>query len=215
MEDRPCRVYCAGPLFNRSERDEMAEIARRLEKAGFATFLPQRDGLELTKCIEALARQGVSSEEANRLMSQAVFALDVYQVLDGCEIILANLNGRVPDEGAVSEAAIAWSRGKPVVGYKADSRTAFLGLDNPLVAGLFDFDLCATIQDAVLAVIAHVERRATRRKQAEHREKEIASHLKLGSDIWEALQSKGGVDAVLSVLARHGETSITASAKVS
>ena len=214
MNDRPLRIYCAGPLFNQSERDEMAEIARALEEAGFATFLPQRDGLELTKCVEALARQGVSSEDANRLMSQAVFALDVYQVLDGCDLVLANLNGRVPDEGAVSEAAIAWSRGKPVVGYKADSRTAFLGMDNPLVAGLFDFDLCATVQEAVSAVVAHGERRATRRRQAERREKEIASQLKLGSAIWAALQSEGGVDAVLSVLTRHGEASLRITASM-
>ena len=40
------RVYCAGPLFNESERTEMAAIAQVLEKAGHTTFLPHRDGFE-------------------------------------------------------------------------------------------------------------------------------------------------------------------------
>ena len=38
------RIYCAGPLFNRAEQEEMAEIARTLAGAGFSVFLPHRDG---------------------------------------------------------------------------------------------------------------------------------------------------------------------------
>ncbi|HYL80063.1 MAG TPA: hypothetical protein VEU07_04570, partial [Candidatus Acidoferrum sp.] len=38
------RIYCAGPLFNRPEQEEMAEIARALAGAGFSTFLPHKDG---------------------------------------------------------------------------------------------------------------------------------------------------------------------------
>ena len=127
MQGHRGRVYCAGPLFNPKEREEMAALAGTLEEAGYETFLPQRDGLELTKCVAALVAKGLPPSSANRAMSEAIFALDVYQVLHGCDIVVANLNGRVPDEGTVSEAAIAWSRGKPVVGYKADTRSAFGG----------------------------------------------------------------------------------------
>ncbi len=49
---------------------------------------------------------------------------------------MANMNGRVPDEGAVAEAAVAFAVGKPVIIYKNDCRTAFSGRDNSMVTGL-------------------------------------------------------------------------------
>ncbi len=48
------RVYCAGPLFNAYERDEMAKIACVLKDAGYATFLPQDDGIEFTRLAKEL-----------------------------------------------------------------------------------------------------------------------------------------------------------------
>jgi nucleoside 2-deoxyribosyltransferase len=147
MSENHKRIYCAGPLFTDKEREEMEQIASTLEDAGYTTFLPQRDGLELSECVECLVHSGTAPDEAGRLMSRAIFALDVYQLLHRCDALVANLNGRVPDEGTVSEAAMAWARGKPVVGYKADSRTAFDGQDNPLVAGLFAFSLCDSIEE--------------------------------------------------------------------
>ena len=35
------RIYCAGPLFNEPEKEEMTGIAAQLESAGHETFLPQ------------------------------------------------------------------------------------------------------------------------------------------------------------------------------
>jgi len=120
MDEGTVRVYCAGPLFNAKERQEMQEIADELEDAGFETFLPHRDGLEMAKCTDALKAEGLPESEAGELLSRAIFALDVYQVIHGCDAVFVNLNGRVPDEGAVSEAALAWCSGKHIVGYKAD-----------------------------------------------------------------------------------------------
>lgn len=200
MENVRMRVYCAGPLFNKPEREEMTLLAKALEKAGFETFLPHRDGLELTACVNALVRNGLERDRANKIMSEAIFALDVFQVLQGCDIIVANLNGRVPDEGTVSEAAIAWSRGKPVVGYKTDSRTAFGGQDNPLVAGLFGFDLCGSASQVVTRVntLARLQTCAENRKK--EREQEIASRLQLGSAIWQALCGNRGMEGVVEIL---------------
>lgn len=204
MEGRRYRVYCAGPLFNEREREEMRLIADALSEAGYDTFLPQRDGLELTKCIEELKQNGFADDQATELMCQAIFALDVYQVLEGCHVVVANLNGRVPDEGTVSEAAIAWSRGKPVIGYKADSRTAFAGQDNPLVVGLFDFELCRSPQE----VAAQVERKLRNidsfDRQRDEREEEIFASLQLGQAIWGELQSNRGIEGVVEVLSQHG-----------
>ena len=199
------RVYCAGPLFNEREREEMELIARVLASAGYDTFLPHRDGLELTKCIDVLVRSGFSGQHAARLMSEAIFALDVYQVLEDCDVVVANLNGRVPDEGTVSEAAIAWSRGKPVVGYKADTRTAFAGQDNPLVVGLFNFELCRSPDDVPAAVAERLRDTRDARAQTTEREREISSHLKLGQEIWKAMKASPGVDAVVEVLVGRTE----------
>jgi nucleoside 2-deoxyribosyltransferase len=200
MENVRMRVYCAGPLFNKPEREEMTMLAKALEKAGFETFLPHRDGLELTACVDKLVCSGLERDRANKIMSEAVFALDVFQVLQGCDVIVANLNGRVPDEGTVSEAAIAWSRGKPVVGYKTDSRTAFGGQDNPLVAGLFDFDLCDSTSQVVARVKSLAQSRTCPAKRKNAREHEIASQVQLGSAIWQALCGKRGVEGVVEVL---------------
>jgi hypothetical protein len=43
---------------------------------------------------------------------QAIFALDVYQVLVSCEGTVVNLNGRVPDEGPSSKARWRGQRGR-------------------------------------------------------------------------------------------------------
>jgi len=196
------RVYCAGPLFNRKEQEEMAELADTLERAGYSTFLPQRDGLELTKCIEHLLAQDFSLERASRLMSEAVFALDVYQVLNVCDAVVANLNGRVPDEGAVSEVAMAWARGKVVIGYKADSRTAFEGQDNPLVAGLFQFRFCRSLDEVIDALSDALRTYAVHELPAS-REVEIGAHEALGEELWSVLQTERDISRLVDVIVRH------------
>ncbi|MBN1344272.1 MAG: nucleoside 2-deoxyribosyltransferase [Phycisphaerae bacterium] len=202
------RVYCAGPLFNDKEREEMALIAAELEGAGYETFLPQRDGLELSRCVEDLVRKGLSPEEANSLMCRAIFALDVYQVLRGCDALVANLNGRVPDEGTVSEAAMAWSRGKAVVGYKADNRSTFGGQDNPLVTGLFDFRLCSRISEITPEVARALDTFQPPSPQ-QVREEEISQHVQLGERMWTVLKDGRSVEKVLGVITEHVNQSMS------
>jgi nucleoside 2-deoxyribosyltransferase len=202
MQERRRKVYCAGPLFTEKEREEMEELASALEQAGFSTFLPQRDGLELTKCVDYLVSSGMSQQDAGQMMSCAIFALDMFQVLHGCHALVANLNGRVPDEGTVSEAAMAWSRGKPVVGYKADSRTAFGGRDNPLVAGLFEFKLCPTIEEVVQAVYGVLAKLAVSDDSERRREEEIRGYTDLGRRIASTLERRGTVREVADVIRR-------------
>mgnify|MGYP003981738111 CR=1 FL=1 len=50
---------------------------------------------------------------------------------------MLNINGRVPNEGTVVEAGIAWNAGKKIVIYKTDLRTLLKGSDNPLLSGLW------------------------------------------------------------------------------
>jgi nucleoside 2-deoxyribosyltransferase len=145
------RIYCAGPLFNRAEQVEMAEIARTLEGAGFRVFLPQRDGFVFADVHREFLRGGYDSMEATRMIQRAIFWLDAYEVVSGCQGLVLNMNGRVPDEGAVAEAAMAWMAGKAIVLYKADSRSLIQGSDNPLVLGLGNFVKVSTIPEIAYA----------------------------------------------------------------
>jgi len=145
------RIYCAGPLFNRSEQEEMAEIARTLEAAGICAFLPHRDGIVFSDVHREFVRGGYGAAEAPRMIQQAIFWLDTYEVLEGCQGLMLNMNGRVPDEGAVAEAAMAWMAGKAIVIYKADIRSLMQGNDNPLVAGLGNFVKVSTIPEIAYA----------------------------------------------------------------
>jgi len=145
------RIYCAGPLFNRGEREEMAEIARTLEGASFSTFLPHRDVFVFEEVHREFLRGGYDSAEATRMVQQAIFWVDAYEVLSACQGLVLNLNGRVPDEGAVAEAGMAWTAGKPIVLYKGDSRSLIEGSDNPILLGLGGFVKVSTIPEIAYA----------------------------------------------------------------
>ena len=136
-------VYCAGPMFSPGDMTEMAAIAAALEQAGYATYLPQRDGIEVASVMKSLGGGGSaptvppdSAGQVTDLMRKAVFSLDLFQLLSRCDCVVFNMNGRVPDDGGVSETAMAFASGKPVVIYKDDPITILMGLDNPLVQGL-------------------------------------------------------------------------------
>jgi nucleoside 2-deoxyribosyltransferase len=143
----PYRIYCAGPLFNPSERAEMEMLAETLEQAGFSTFLPHRDGFLFGPIVADLVKAGYALDVAQWMVRRAIFALDVHQALMACDGMVVNLNGRVPDEGAVAEAAMAWTVGKAVVLFKDDARSKIDGFDNPLVAGLGGFRLVRHCED--------------------------------------------------------------------
>lgn len=140
------RVYCAGPLFNAMERDEMTQIGQALAAAGFETFVPHADSLEFAELHPYLSARGFDPAEIGQLLHRAIFAVDVYQVVCGCGSLVFNMNGRVPDEGAVAEAAMAWTLGKPIVIYKDDARSKIAGRDNPLLVGQADFETVSEIE---------------------------------------------------------------------
>lgn len=177
------RVYCAGPLFNAAERAEMDSIAHTLEAAGFATFLPHRDGLEFARLKPELEKLGASVEEAAQILDRAIFSLDTYQLLERCDVVVANLNGRVADEGTVVEASLAWHAGKPLVLFKADARSMLSGSDNPMLIGLGDFQVVDQV-----AALPQAVRESAARDHASRVEKTLA----VGAGI--ALLREGGDD---------------------
>ena len=141
------RIYCAGPLFNGPEKKEMTAIAAQLESAGHETFLPQRDGFELSEVGRELDALQMDSVDVDDLLHRAIFCLDVYKLLGWSEAVVANLNGRVPDEGTVVETALAWHAHMPIVLYKNDARAPFRGDDNPMLSCLADLRTVSAITD--------------------------------------------------------------------
>jgi nucleoside 2-deoxyribosyltransferase len=140
----------------------MKMIADQLEQKGHEVFLPQRDGLELMRIRPAMIEQGFKIKKVDEVLSRAIFALDVYQLLVVADALVANLNGRVPDEGTVAEAAMAWHAGKVVVLYKADGRSFFNGGENPLVYGLGHFRLVSDPMALPAAIDAELQRKHAR-----------------------------------------------------
>ena len=119
------RIYFAGPLFSQSEKDFNLEIVSLLEAHGYTVFLPQRDG------IEAALLEGKTEEE----LTEMIFALDESEVKKA-DIVVINLDGRVPDEGACVELGIAYANGIRCYGIKTDTRSVESNMDlNPLITG--------------------------------------------------------------------------------
>ncbi len=150
MEKRTYKIYCAGPLFNPKEQEEMHQIASALEESDYSVFLPQRDGLEFAKLFPCFLERGISSREGQLILNMAIFSLDVSEIMDSDGLLL-NMNGRVPDEGAMVEAGIAWSRNKVIVIFRSDSRSLIEGSCNPLVLGLSDFSLVSAYDEIASA----------------------------------------------------------------
>jgi nucleoside 2-deoxyribosyltransferase len=156
------RVYCSGPLFCPGEIELMTTIATTLENAGFETFLPHRDGLEpfFMKHANNKLLNSALSQPMNRSLSKSGFALDMVEIIIACDFFLANLNGRVPDDGAVSEIGMAFAAGKPVLIYKDDIRAPLMGFDEPMIMGASCF----------LETVSQIEDIPTRLQQIETRD---------------------------------------------
>ncbi len=181
------RVYCAGPLFNTSERGEMLAIAGCLNEAGYPVYLPHRDGMEFRKVLEVLVRRSWPRAQAGRFLHEAIFALDVYQLAVECDALVCNINGRVPDEGAVAEAAIAWTLGKPLVLFSDDARSLIEGRWNPLVSGLTNFhsvDRVEAIPAAVAKALRKAEAHGGARTDFPPRLKRVVQN---GGQLWQVL----------------------------
>ncbi len=118
------KIYFAGPLFSKAEKDFNLNLTERLEFLGFKVFLPQRDGIENL--------EGMTKEEKRRKM----FGLDRDKIVES-DVFFIVLDGRVPDEGACVELGIAYSNkndNKLLVGLQTDIRASFIGSRlNPMI----------------------------------------------------------------------------------
>jgi nucleoside 2-deoxyribosyltransferase len=184
------RVYCAGPFFNDEERGTMFKICNALESAGHETYLAQRDGLEAGTLQNLLSERLGNKAEAKGLLHRLVFSMDIYRLLDWAEAVVANLNGRVPDEGTVVECALAWYAGKPLVYFKNDWRAPFDGRDNLMLSCLVE----GTYQDSLSSML---ERTAI--VLGEAKTSKSAREIALGRRLFTSIKSEVSItDSVVS-----------------
>jgi nucleoside 2-deoxyribosyltransferase len=116
------KIYFAAPFFSDAEREFNERILRVLES--WIVFYPYRDGRRMAE----LVADGLSEKEAARLVWQCDF-----EQLQVCNVVVAVLDGRVPDEGVCVELGIAACLGKTVVGLLTDCRSCFRWGANPLI----------------------------------------------------------------------------------
>lgn len=144
------QVYFAGPLFNQAEREFNERACGLLEDRGYDVFLPQRDVGD----IGELEMMEDDTEVGDVL--QEIFEIDREGVLEA-DLVTATLDGRVPSEGTVIEAAIAYEHNIPVVGLKTDRRV--FAMDEPynaMVYGVLD-EIVNTPDELVTAVDNHLQ----------------------------------------------------------
>lgn len=139
------KVFIASPLFNEKERQLNEEVDLILRQAGYETFLAQKDGFLYRDIVEEMKKQGIKNPEITAL--NLIYHIDMYQACEICDATVLNMNGRVPDEGALVESALCFRSEKPLVIYKDDSRSLIDGRDNPLIIGMTGLEIVNRIED--------------------------------------------------------------------
>jgi len=186
-------VYVSGPACSPEEAESMAAIATLLERSGFDVYLPPRDGIE--PFASTFSRNDDIQEQGQHHASTleiAGFALDIYQLVEGCDCLLFNMNGRVPDPGSAFRAAVAFTAGKPVVLFKRDHRTKLSGNDNAMISGLsYDFST-VNEPEAIPGEIVDAMRKAQRFETVSCRPGGLPPFVSiasaLGQEVWKSLQ---------------------------
>lgn len=143
------RVYCAGPMFSPADKWDQERIGEVL-KEGYETFLPQRDGIEIKHVMERLNDPTMMATVMifAPVLRYAVFALDLYMVMEWSDCVVFNMNGRMPDDGGIVEATAGFLTGKAVVLYKETPISFIGGEDNPMIDGLsYDWKNVGNVND--------------------------------------------------------------------
>ena len=106
MSEKPY-VYVAGPLFDEGERWFIEKVDALVRESGFDTFLPHRDNPPKTADNVRL-----------------IFENDKGGI-DRCDVVVANLNGVMTDDGTAWEMGYAFALGKYTIGLYTDWRARF------------------------------------------------------------------------------------------
>ena len=106
MSSKPY-AYVAGPLFDEGERWFIEKVDALVQDCGYDTFLPHRDNPPKTADNVELIFQNDKGG------------------IDRCDVVVANLNGIMTDDGTAWEMGYAYAHGKFIIGLFTDWRARF------------------------------------------------------------------------------------------
>lgn len=116
-------IYPAAALFNGRETYFNSQLVEGLEKLGYQTNFPQRDGFEFGNLTKALSGK-LPQDQIGSAVQNVIYFLDMGIFVPKSDVILANLDEPL-DEGVVVEAAYAKLIGKFVIGLRTDVRSPY------------------------------------------------------------------------------------------
>lgn len=162
------RIYIAGPLFSKAERDFNRRLKQILSPY-FRVYLPQEDGGLMVDMIA----QGMPPREA----AQRVFVTDV-DAMETCDVLLIILDGRTVDEGAAFELGFAFARGKQCVALRTDPRQLLATGNNPMIESPLR-QIFASVED----LISWAQRIVTVDNSVGHSENGLPSESIMGTHV--------------------------------
>ena len=136
------KIYLAGPLFNEAERTYNSRLKMELADHGYELSLPQDNSMKLN------VKRMLTDQDYRDAAVMMVFQADL-EMLESCEALLINLDGRAPDEGACVELGYAYAKGKPCFAIKTDVRSAEYGTDNMMISGAVRLRTASCMGDLV------------------------------------------------------------------
>lgn len=111
------RIYFAAPLFNGTERKFNQIFKDKIVKdlgTGFDIYFPQENAGNYQ---QLLSKKNMSDEDVRIFLYRS----DVTQLKE-CDLMVANITGRVPDEGVAYEMGYFAALGKPIIVFSDDDR---------------------------------------------------------------------------------------------
>lgn len=116
-------VYIGAGLFNGRETYFNSLLAEGLEKRGYQTFLPQRDGFEFGNLACALSGR-LEQDEIEGAVQDVIYFLDMGSFIPRSDVLVANWDEPI-DEGLAVEASYARLMNKTVIGFRTDVRSPY------------------------------------------------------------------------------------------
>ncbi len=123
----PVEIYVAAALFNARETFFNSQLVEDLEKLGYKTNFPQRDGFEFGDLTKAFSDK-LQKDKICSAVQTVIYFLDMGVFVPKSDVVLANFDGPL-DEGVVVEVSYAKLMGKFVIGFRTDVRSPYGALD--------------------------------------------------------------------------------------
>lgn len=120
---KPIVIYLASALFNGRETYFNSKLVEDLDRLGYKTNFPQRDGFEFGNLTKALSNK-LPPEQIGSAVQNVIYFLDMGIFLPQSDVILANLDEPL-DEGVVVEVSYAKLMDKFIIGLRTDVRSPY------------------------------------------------------------------------------------------